>query len=64
VGQVTAKDWAGYCNHVVRLEQDSWGKDGLMEDVIDSFIIHLAEDSNDEDDDDDDDDDHTRNTYK
>jgi hypothetical protein len=64
VGQVTAEDWTGYCNHVVRLEQDYWEKDGLMEDTIDSFIIHLGEDSNDEDDNDNDDDDRARNTYK
>jgi hypothetical protein len=41
VGQVTAEDWAGYCNHVVCLEQDYWEKDGLMEDASSSCQKHI-----------------------
>ncbi|KAG8255056.1 hypothetical protein J6590_101743 [Homalodisca vitripennis] len=45
-------DWEGFTNHTLKLEQDFWIKDGLIEDVIDHFVIELGGvDSSESDDD-------------
>ncbi|XP_047990121.1 uncharacterized protein LOC125229345 [Leguminivora glycinivorella] len=43
--QVTQADWCGYDDHVIVLEEHYWQRDGVMEDVIDSFIIEVREDT-------------------
>jgi hypothetical protein len=48
VDQIMSEDWAGYYSHAVCLEQDYWKKDGLTEDAIGRFTIHLGENSNDD----------------
>ncbi|XP_022824365.1 uncharacterized protein LOC111354941 [Spodoptera litura] len=47
ITQVTTADWCGYDKHVLALEEHYWKKDGLMEDVVDSFIIEVREESDD-----------------
>ena len=36
---ITPADWEGYISHIKKLEDEFRQKDGLMEDVMDSFII-------------------------
>ncbi|XP_046684397.1 uncharacterized protein LOC124370150 [Homalodisca vitripennis] len=56
MNSVTKIDWEGFTNHTLKLEQDFWIKDGLIEDVIDHFVIELGGvDSSESDDPDDDD---------
>ncbi|CAH2099013.1 unnamed protein product [Euphydryas editha] len=47
IKQVTKEDWCGYDKHVLALEENYWKSDGLMEDVVDSFIIEVGEESDD-----------------
>jgi hypothetical protein len=42
LNEITAGDWLGFSEHVAKLEQEFWANDGIMEDVIDSFIITLS----------------------
>ncbi|KAG8288972.1 hypothetical protein J6590_007724 [Homalodisca vitripennis] len=52
MNSVTKIDWEGFTNHTLKLEQDFWIKDGLIEDVIDHFVIELGGvDSSESDDD-------------
>lgn len=54
VMSVTPSDWEGYTNHVKRLEDEFWQKDGLIADTVDRIIISLGGiESSDEDEDDD-----------
>jgi hypothetical protein len=39
LNEITAADWLGFSQHVAKLEQEFWGNDGIIEDVIESFII-------------------------
>lgn len=39
INSITPTDWEGYTSHVKKIEDEFWRKDGLMEDVIDNFII-------------------------
>lgn len=49
---VQRSDWEGFIKHTVGVENNYWEKDGLIEDVIDSFIIELGSiESSDEDED-------------
>ncbi|PSN47629.1 hypothetical protein C0J52_13290 [Blattella germanica] len=36
---ITPADWEGYISHIKKLEDEFRQKDGLIEDVMDSFII-------------------------
>jgi hypothetical protein len=42
LNEITAADWLGFFQHVVKLEQEFWANDGIMEDVLESFIITLT----------------------
>jgi hypothetical protein len=42
LNKITAADWLGFSQHVAKLEQKFWANDGIMEDVIKSFIITLS----------------------
>lgn len=50
IKNVTAADWAGYYQHIIKLEEEYWVKDAVMEDAVDSLVISLGanEDSDDE----------------
>ncbi|XP_063539476.1 uncharacterized protein LOC134748611 [Cydia strobilella] len=43
--QVTQADWRRYDDHVLVLEELYWQRDGVMEDVIDSFVIEVRDES-------------------
>lgn len=44
---VTPCDWKGYDNNVIRMENYYLDKDGIMSDIIDSFVIETGGISND-----------------
>ncbi|KDR23616.1 hypothetical protein L798_12176 [Zootermopsis nevadensis] len=48
IATVTAKDWEGYCQRVEQLEQQYWGQDGVVVDVMVSIIIANPNDSSDD----------------
>ena len=56
VAKITPQLWESCCQHVIKLEQEYWLKDGLLDD-IDSVVINMGSDSESSDDDDDDEDD-------
>ena len=37
-------DWAGFCNHVVKIENKYCEKEGIVEDAVDSMVISLGRD--------------------
>lgn len=39
---IAAADWLGFSQHVAKLKQEFWVNDGIMEDVIETFIITLS----------------------
>jgi hypothetical protein len=41
LSEITAADCLRFSQHVAKLEQEFWANDGIMEDVIESFIITL-----------------------
>lgn len=42
IQSITPTDWDGYVTHVKKLEEDFWKKDGLLEDVVDNFVISVG----------------------
>lgn len=42
IESVSVIDWEGFTNHTLKIEQDYWEKDGIMEDVVDRFVIELG----------------------
>lgn len=42
IESITPCDWAGYENHVIRMEDYYWDKDGITSDIIDSFVIETG----------------------
>lgn len=47
VQSISADDWAGYEQHVIKIEDFYWEKDGVTSDIIDSIIINPGDDSDD-----------------
>ncbi|XP_037505681.1 uncharacterized protein LOC119382013 [Rhipicephalus sanguineus] len=45
IALVTPENWARHCAHVVRLEQEDWEQDGVIESTLGSIIITLGSDS-------------------
>lgn len=43
INSVTAKDWRNYIEHVHKIENEYWEKDGIMETLTDDIIINLGE---------------------
>jgi hypothetical protein len=39
------KKWQNCCYHVKRLQEEYWQQNGLMDEAINSMIIHLRESS-------------------
>ncbi|KAJ4438112.1 hypothetical protein ANN_14051 [Periplaneta americana] len=50
VEKVTAEHWKNACEHVKNIEDFYWEKDGIVDKVIDNFIINLEESDTDESD--------------
>jgi hypothetical protein len=42
LNEITAGDWLLFSQHVAKLEQEFWVNDGIMEAVLESFIITLS----------------------
>ena len=40
----TTDMWRGFCRHVVDVENDYFEKDGLVEDLVDEFVVEFGED--------------------
>lgn len=38
--------WAEYCWHVIKVHEEYWIKDGIIEDAVDSLVISLVADEN------------------
>lgn len=45
IHNVTKDDWMGYCQHVVKVEDSFFEKDGIIDDVVDRIVVSLDEDS-------------------
>lgn len=43
IESITEDDWAGYCQHIRKLENEYWIRDGLMENFVDNLIIQVNE---------------------
>jgi hypothetical protein len=41
MNEITAADWLGFSQHAAKEEQEFWRYDGIMEDVLESFIVTL-----------------------
>lgn len=41
--QVTPAMWSNFCDHVKKVEDEYWEKDGLIEDALEEFVIRLSE---------------------
>lgn len=53
IASVTPADWEQFEQHVIKVENEFWEKDGLLEDIMDNIVINIGGvDSSDEDDDD------------
>ena len=39
----TTDMWRGFCRHVVDVENDYFEKDGLVEDLVDDFVVEFGE---------------------
>ena len=35
--------WSNFCDHVKKVEDEYWEKDGLIEDVMEEFTIQLSQ---------------------
>ncbi|MFS1564404.1 MAG: transposase [Candidatus Arsenophonus phytopathogenicus] len=46
---VTVDDWEGYIRHVMKVEDEYWEKDGIMEDIMDTFVISTEDTDDDSD---------------
>ncbi len=51
---VSPEMWSKFCRHVKEVEDEYWLTDGLVEDVVEEFILKVGVDSDDESDDEDD----------
>ena len=38
---ITPQQWANTCSHVVKLEETIWESDGLVEDMMEKFVIRV-----------------------
>jgi len=47
---VTAENWRNYVNHVIKEEEKCWHLDGLVDDVMENFIITIGGESDSESD--------------
>ncbi|PSN35779.1 hypothetical protein C0J52_20635 [Blattella germanica] len=41
IDQVTVENWIEFCNHVEKLENCYWKRDGIVPDVIDQIVINM-----------------------
>jgi uncharacterized protein YjaZ len=41
LNKITPADWSGFSEHVAKLEQEFHVNDGIMDDMLESFIITL-----------------------
>ena len=46
---VTLEMWKSYCKHAEKEEDNFWQKDGMQEDIVESYIITNEIDDNEED---------------
>lgn len=42
IDSITKIDWEGFTSHTLKVEQDYWIKDSIMEDTVDRFVIELG----------------------
>lgn len=42
IGNALLSDWEGFNSHTIKVEKDYWQKDGLIEGIIDNFVIELG----------------------
>ena len=43
--------WEKFCNHTVKVKEEFWKRDGLVEAVVEESLIRVGSDSDDESDD-------------
>lgn len=48
IKHVTNEDWKKCCDHIKKLENEYWEKDGLMENALDQFVIAVSEEEDSE----------------
>lgn len=48
VEKVTAEHWRRACEHVRGIEEFYWKRDGLMDEMLDSFVINLEDSGSDD----------------
>ena len=44
ISQVTPQMWKKFCDHTVKVEEEYWKKDGLVEDIVEEILITVGED--------------------
>ena len=59
--EVTPAMWAKICEHVKKIEDTFWDKDGLIEDAIEEFVIRFGPNDSDDEYNDEPEDDYTGN---
>ena len=48
ISQVTPQMWKKFCDHTMKVEEEYWKKDGLVEDVVEEILINVGEDDDDD----------------
>lgn len=46
ISEISQEQWVSACNHVKKLEEEYWRRDGLMDEEIDRLIIHFDSSDN------------------
>lgn len=45
--KVNQTEWKKQCEHIIKLENIYWNKDGLMEEIVDELVINLSDSDSD-----------------